>query len=186
MKETPPVLTAGPAAWIRDRGRKRSRLLGTRPSRATGGRGARRPGSRPGPRAGSAFALIPPGARGESGLSPRLAPATSEARRSPGACRGAGQPRPAHGGSLAEGGQGPRDVAPEPPGALDAAGLPGFCYAVLHPEPSRFRATNARKMGTNIRPHLPGRGAACATIRDTQIPGWSQPHPAAPLKPRRA
>lgn len=111
MKETPPVLTAGPAAWIRDRGRKRSRLLGTRPSRATGGRGARRPGSRPGPRAGSAFALIPSGARGKSGLSPRLAPATSEARRSPGACRGAGQPRPAHGGSLAEGGQGPRDVA---------------------------------------------------------------------------
>ena len=35
---------------------------------------------------------------------------------------------------MAEGGQGHRDVPPEPPGALDAAGLPGFRYAALHPE----------------------------------------------------
>lgn len=44
MKETPPVLTAGPAAWIRDRGRKRSRLLAPRPA----GLGS---GARPSPRA---------------------------------------------------------------------------------------------------------------------------------------
>lgn len=42
MKETPPVLTAGPAAWIRDRAGKRSRLLGTRPSRAAGGQATAR------------------------------------------------------------------------------------------------------------------------------------------------
>ena len=111
----------------------------------------------------------------------------SEARRRPGACRGAEQPRPAHGGGLAEGGQGPRDVAPEPPGALDAAGLPGFCYAALHPEPEvGSEPLLLVKWERTFRPQLPGRGAGCATIRDTQIPGWSQPHPAALLKPRRA
>lgn len=79
MKETPPVLTAGTAAWIRDQGRKRSRLLGTRPSLAAGGRGGLRARSRPSPRAGSAFALGPREARKKRVVSP------------PGAC-GLGSP----------------------------------------------------------------------------------------------
>lgn len=67
MKETPPVLTAGPAAWIRDRAGKRSRLLGTRPSRAAGGQATGRAEIHA---RGSAVALSPPGARGRGGLSP--------------------------------------------------------------------------------------------------------------------
>lgn len=85
MKETPPVLTAGPAAWIREGGRKRSRLLGTRRGGPWAG-GSPGPGG-PSPRAGPRSRAQPPRAV------PAPGPCASEPLP-PGARGGAGQPGP--------------------------------------------------------------------------------------------
>lgn len=190
MKETPPVLTAGTAAWIRDQGRKRSRLLGTRPSLAAGGRGGPPGPEPPESTRGVRFRARPSRSSEKAGcLSAwRLRPRKPAAAQGPTAGLGSRGPLPAHGGGLGEGGQGPRGVAPEPPKASGAAELQRLRYAGLHPQPqvAFVRPTKAHKMGMNIRSHLSGREADCAPFGDTRIPRWSQPHPAAPLKPRPA
>lgn len=94
MKETPPVLTAGPAAWIRDRGRKRSGLLGTRPKPAAGGPGAAGSAAAPRTRKPSvrcvcARARAREGAAAEArvrGEAARLRPSGARRDRAPGPC----------------------------------------------------------------------------------------------------
>lgn len=106
MKETPPVLTAGSAAWIRDRGRKRSRLLGTRPSRDAGGREVPGPTrAKPTRRAPLARSALPElgqkrvvSSPSACGLGSLLQP------RGPWRSSGSRSPFPARGGGLAEGG----------------------------------------------------------------------------------
>lgn len=136
MKETPPVLTAGPAAWIRQGGRERSRPLGT-PRRAVGGR-------EPRPR------------RAESTRgTPRVRSAVPGCLRAQLLRLGAGQPGPRPALGAAEGGAA---LAPSGRGA-GRGGVRSPRSSSLHPEPQVAASAPAKLPNGNIRSRLAGRPA---------------------------
>ena len=180
MKETPPVLTAGPAAWIADRGRKREHwLVGTAPSRAAGGQKTLRDGRGTCPRTTFVCALCPSPDRKHCGLC-RPGIAVWEAR-----C-GTGTPA-----STAPPGECPVRrclrliVAQGPRDAEVSYGLRLCDYTSQIHRPSSPKSPPTPTHG-NIRSHLARRGVACATFGDTRGTGWSQPHLDAFLKLRPA
>lgn len=134
MKETPPVLTAGPAAWIRDRARKRSRLLGTRPSRAAGGQAAGRAESTRGaPLSRSGLPVL--GGRGKWVVPPPPSLLSPTPRLQPPSPRGLGSLL--HLGGLRRG-WGSRGPRPAPRGGLDTNLAPQPPEASRQQHPDRF------------------------------------------------
>jgi hypothetical protein len=182
MKETPPVLTAGPAAWIRDRGRKRSRLLGTtQPGRGWAGDP---PGpTRAEPRAEPASAISPPRAGESAAVSARSACDLESHLQTRPWCRH-WVARPV-----------PRATQPDrrrwhrnldlpthelPKGAGGTAEPGTLHYSSLRTQPPT--GYSFTKWDYLIPPRLAWGGLR--HIWRHPVPGWSQPHPAAPLKLR--
>lgn len=177
MKETPPVLTAGPEAWIGGRGRKRW-LVGTAP----------RQGPRVGRRSSETGAgrVHAPHPRVRSAL-----PAIANVRVSlplKNCSRGSPLPR-----ELALHGQARAPCAAScmrtvvAQGLWDSGSFPGtadLAMTLLKFTRPAARSLHRHPHTGNIRSHLSRRGVACTTFGDTRGTGWSQPHLDAFLKLR--
>lgn len=133
MKETPPVLTAGPAAWVRNRGRKRSGLLGNAAQVGRGWAGAA------GPARGESTRVAPlvrsvsrPRAWKKASCLPGqpLLPQKPAAAEGPAAALG--EPTPSAWRGLAEGGTGTGPLAAPDVGCSTALVV---THSGLHPEP---------------------------------------------------